>query len=112
VADGLMTMCGFNCNTGASVIGMQEMLTFQGHLWEVELRFKGRRGVRSGDYFSQRVRIRVQASGTLFQGNGTNSQISDHGAKYLDQGTKRGFTRREEKMQCECEQGTMNCDSR
>jgi hypothetical protein len=40
--------------------------------------------VRSGDYFSQHVCIRVQASGDLFQGNGTNSQMSDHGAKYSD----------------------------
>jgi hypothetical protein len=107
-----MMMCGFNRNTGASVIGMQGVLAFQGHSCEVELRFEGGRGVRSRDYFSQRVRIRVQASGDLFQGNGTNSQMSDRGAKYLDQGTKRGFTRREEKTRCECEQGTMNCDSR
>ena len=107
-----MTMCRFNRNTGASVFGTQEMLAFQGHSCEVELRFEGGRGVRSGDYFSQRVRIRVQASGNLLQGNGTSSQMSDRGAKYLDQGTKRGFTRREEKMRCECEQETMNCDSR
>jgi hypothetical protein len=80
---------------GASVIGMQGDLAFQGHSWEIELRFVGGRGVRSGDYFSQHVRIRVQASGDLFHGNGTSSQMSDSGAKYLDQGTKRGFTRRE-----------------
>jgi hypothetical protein len=39
VADGRRMICKFNRNAGASVIGMQGILAFQGHSWEVELKF-------------------------------------------------------------------------